>query len=285
MLGARLNITDYERQHIDGLLDLAEYSRWVHNHLDWHNTSHWLDSELSSVLLAWQGDQLIGAIGLSKPIAGWSWIRLLGIRDGRMPGLVVRELVEAAEFRCAELGIANIAILMITNWLPAYLRDCGFRLEDHIITMSHVGLPLPPAPQISARMRRAEIEDVDRMALIDRLAFEAPWQLTDDDIREAFRGAAIATVATLDNSVIAYQLSTSHEDIGHLARLAVHPAHRRSGIASALMHLLMQEFRRRNLTELTVNTQLRNLPSQRLYERFGFFRNGYDIEFWRKRLG
>lgn len=284
MLGTRLRITDYQRQHRSALLDLAWRSRWIHKHLDWRHTSEWLDKELGCVFLAWSGDQLEGYIGLSQPIAGWSWIQALGIRDGRMPGLVVRELYEAAEARCPELGIANIAILMITNWLPAYLRERGFSVEDDVITMSQIGKQLPPAPKVAALIREAHFEDVAAMLRIDRLAFEAPWQLAEHDMRQAFRSAASATVAMLDDALVAYQLSTCQEEVGHIARLAVHPAHQRKGIASALMHQLMIEFKRRNLKELSVNTQLGNQPSQRLYERYGFFRNGYDIELWRKRL-
>ncbi len=284
MLGARLKITAYERRHRSALLDLAWYSQWAHKHLDWHKTSQWLDGELGFVLLAWHGDQLIGYIGISLPVEGWSWIRLLGIRDGRMPGLVVRELLEAAEARCAPLGVSNLVMLMITNWLPAYLRELRFQIDEDVITMSHIGSALPPKPTVSARIRSAEAQDVEGMAMIDRLAFEPPWQLTDSDMRQAFRIAASATVAQRDNELIAYQLSTRQDEVGHIARLAVHPAHRRRRIASAMMRQLLDDFLNRNVTELSVNTQKSNLPSQRLYERFGFFRNGNDIELWRKQL-
>lgn len=284
MLGTRLKISAYERRHRSALLDLAWYSQWAHKHLDWHTTSQWLDSELGHVTLAWHGEQLIGYIGISLPVKGWSWIRLLGIRDGRMPGLVLRELLEAAEARCAPLGASNIVILMITNWLPTYLRELGFRLDEDVITMSHIGSALPPKPEVPVRLRAAEAQDVEDMALIDRLAFEPPWQLTEYDMRQAIRIAASATVAQLDDELIAYQLSTRQDEVGHIARLAVHPAYRRGRIASALMRQVVAEFLSRNLTELSVNTQKSNLPSQRLYEAFGFFRNGNDIELWRKQL-
>jgi len=284
MLGTRLKISGYERRHRSALLDLAWHSQWAHKHLDWYETDQWLDGEMGAVLLAWHGDQLVGYLGLSLPIDGWSWIRLLGIRDGRMPGLIVRELCEAAEARCPALGISNIAILMITNWLPTYLRERGFSCEDDIITMCHIGNRLPAAPMICARIRRAERQDVAGIMQIDRLAFGAPWQLAEFDIWQAIRSAASATVATRDNELVAYQLSTRQEGVGHLARLAVHPAHQRLGIASALMHQLMLAFSNWNLSDLSVNTQLSNLPSQRLYERYGFFRNGNDMELWRKRV-
>lgn len=285
MLGARLKITPYARQRRSALLDLAWRSHWTHQHLDWHEPSQWLDLELGHVLLAWHGDQLVGYIGVSQPIKGWSWIRLLGIRDGRAPGLVIRELWEGAEARCAELAVANVAVLMVTNWLPNYLRERGFDFVDDVITMSHIGCPLPPPSPAASHIRAAEGQDVDDLATIDRLAFEPPWQLARHDVRQAIRLSTNATVATLDGETVAYQLSTHKDEIGHLARLAVHPAHRRKGIASALMQRLLMDFRRRNLSELSVNTQLSNLPSQRLYERFGFYRNGHDLELWRKRLG
>ncbi len=284
MLSARLKITAYERRHRSALLDLAWYSQWAHKHLDWHTTSQWLGDGLGNVMLAWHGDQLIGYIGISLPVKGWSWIRLLGIRDGRMPGFVVRELVEAAEARCAPLGIKNLLILMITNWLPAYLSELGFQIDEDVITMSHIGSALPPKPTVAARIRAAEAQDVANMALIDHLAFEPPWQLTEYDMRQALRIAASATVALLDDELIAYQLSTRQDEVGHIARLAVHPAYRRGRIASAVMRQVAADFLSRNLTKLSVNTQKSNLPAQRLYEGFGFFRNGNDIELWRKQL-
>ena len=284
MLGARLKISACERQHRSALLDLARHSPWTHKHLDWHSAEQWLDRGLGHVALAWQGDELLGYIGLSQPIAGWSWIRLLGIRDGRMPGRIIRDLWGAAEALCAAQGIANVLILMIANWLPAYFRELGFSHADDIITMSQIGGGLPAAPAPPLQIRAAHDEDLDSILRIDRLAFAPPWQLTKWDMRGARRDASSMTAAELDGKLIAYQLSTRQDNLGHLARLAVHPAYRRQGIASALLQRLLVDFNRRNLTELSVNTQLSNPASQRLYERFGFYRNGYDIELWRKQL-
>ena len=124
---------------------------------------------------------------------------------------------------------------MTVNWLPAYLRKGGFSSEEDIITMSQIGKGLPSAPKTPARIRTAAERDIEDIAKLDRLAFDAPWQLAEYEMWQAYRSAASATVATLEDEVIAYQISTRQEEIGHLARLAVHPTHQRKGVASALM--------------------------------------------------
>jgi ribosomal protein S18 acetylase RimI-like enzyme len=90
----------------------------------------------------------------------------------------------------------------------------------------------------------------------------------------------ICTVAERDSAIIGYQLSTLYFDGGHLARLAVHPSAQGGGVGAALLHDLIQRFMRRGVGSITVNTQASNTRSQRLYQRFGFERNGYDLPVW-----
>ena len=266
------------------MLAVACGSQWTHKHLDWHATSRWLDNEMGQVLLAWHGEQLVGYIGISPASDGWSWICLLGIRDGRMPGLVVRELCQTAEAQCRKRGVRSIVVLMVTNWLQTYLRAQGFRADEDIITMRRIGRRLPPMPKIPVGIRSAETPDFEDIMRIDRLAFDAPWQLTEADLWQAYRIAASLTVAHLDDELVGYQLSTRQDNVGHLARLAVHPSYRRRRVATALLHRLIVDAGKWNVIQISVNTQLGNRASQRLYESCGFYRNGFDIELWRKQL-
>ena len=284
MLGTRLHITPYARQHLSALLDLSWYSQWTHKHLDWFTASQWLDLNQGDILLAWQGDELVGYMGVSRPIQGWSWVRLLGIRDGRLPGQTVRELWERTEAHCRSLDVENVAILMVTNWLPSYFAQLGFSYADDIITLSHAGRSLPPEQQGYTKIRAADEGDVPQMARIDQRAFPPPWQISADEMWQALRLVTQATVATVAEQVVAYQLSTRHQEISHLARLVVDPAFQRRGIASALLRGALAQAREMRVETITVNTQLSNLPSQHLYQQNGFFRNGHDIELWRKHL-
>lgn len=282
MIGTRLRIAPYERRHRQALLDLSFSSHWTHRHLDWHTTGQWLDNESGLVFLAWHGAELAGYIGLSRPVAGCSWIRLLGISDGRMPGQIVADMWRAVQAQCPRAGIRSVAILMTANWLSAYIRQLAFDVRDEIITMCHIGGRLRTAPTTAATVRPAEIGDISRLCEIDRLAFSPQWRMTLSDFRQALRIAAAATVAVRQGEVVAYQFSTRNEEAGHLARLAVEPAWQRRGIASLLVLRLLEEYRRLRVEPLTVNTQSSNHPSQHFYQRFGFFRNGYDLELWQK---
>ncbi len=284
MLGTRLDIGPYERQHRSALLDLSAFSQWTHKHLDWHSIGQWLDHERGQACLAWRGTELAGYIGLSPPIEGCSWIRILGLRDGRMPGRVIDELWERVEAHCRRLRIRHVAILMLSNWLSAYLRPCGFNYADDVITLNHIGSRLPAARTAPAWLRPAEPKDVSRIAAVDRLAFPALWRMTEADIWQALRICAHATVADREGQLVAYQFGTRHEGVGHLARLAVAPAQQRLGIGSLLLRRFLGECERAPLETISVNTQLSNAPSQALYGRFGFLRNYKDYEVWRKQI-
>lgn len=282
MLGMRLRIAPYEGQHRRALLDLSASSNWTHRHLDWHTTGQWLDRERGLVFLAWHGAQLAGYIGLSQPVNGCSWIRLLGIGDGRMPGRIIADLWRGAQAGCPQADIRSVSILMIANWLPTYIRQLAFVVCDEVITMSHIGSRLPTAPAVAAAVRPAETGDISRLCEIDRLAFSPRWRMSPSDFQQALRIAAVATVAVRQGEVLGYQFSTRNDEAGHLARLAVDPAYQRRGIASLLIHGLLDALRRIRVESITVNTQASNHPSQHLYQRFGFFRNGYDLELWHK---
>ena len=95
MSSDRLQITPYQREDRSALLDLMRRSRWTHCHLDFVDASDWLAGEENLVLLARQGTVLLGCLGMSPALAGWRWIRLLGIRDGRMPGTLVERAMGA----------------------------------------------------------------------------------------------------------------------------------------------------------------------------------------------
>ncbi len=280
----RLRVAAYAREHRRAFLELCAASQWTHEHLDWFSLGQWLDQERGMLFLAWQGAELLGYIGLSQPVAGCAWIRLLGIRDGLMPGRTIAELWQRAEEHCRHLTVERVACLMVTNWLASYLQRCGFAPADDVITLRHIGCRPAVKPSAPTQLRSAEPEDLPAIAKVDRLAFAPLWRLSAPEIWQAMRMNTLARVALINGKAVAYQIGALHDDIGHLARLAVHPAYQGKGIGAALLHDFLRECQRLPVQTISVNTQRSNAPSQRLYERFGFFRDNNDRELWAKRI-
>ncbi len=284
MLNTRLRVTTYERRHRRALLNLIWSSPWTHKHLDWYKISSWIDRDDTYVGLAWDDKQLVGYIGLSPPVDGHCWIRLLGIGSGHMPGAIVRDLWQSAELHCRRSGVSTVIMLMASNWCFKYLPSLGFAYLDDIITLNHIGPAAPSAAPAPVRLYAAEAEHVSAIARIDRMAFRPPWYLTLNDLLQAVRVAVHAAVAEIAGEIVGYQICTRNDEAIHLARLAVAPKRQRQGIGAALLANALSHAYSRGIDAMSVNTQLSNLPSQRLYQRRGFVRNGFDIEVWHKQL-
>jgi ribosomal-protein-alanine N-acetyltransferase len=129
-------------------------------------------------------------------------------------------------------------------------------------------------------IRLARAEDLPIMAQVDQAAFSPPWQMTLSEIRQAERISANCTVAIYEGQIVGYQLSTLYFDGAHLARLAVAPNMQRKGVGSALLSTVLRTFARRGVFSMTVNTQSSNEVSQRLYLRYDFRHNGYNLPVW-----
>jgi len=282
MLQTRLTITPYERQHRNELLNLSYYSQWTHKHLDWYKTGQWIDREDGYIFLAWEGDKLVGYIGLSTPLNGASWMRLLGVHDDVRPRPVIRELWQAAEEHGRDIGVQQFAVLMVTKWLEAYMPDLDFNYLEDIVTLNRVGHKLPAEPQSPVQVYSANSEDLREITRIDQQAFSSPWQMSGHDLWQAYRISASATVAILEDEIVGYQISTRHRATGHLARLAVSPKSQGKRVGSMLLYDLLSKFNKRGIKSVTVNTQESNTSSHRLYNHYGFQRNGFDLGVWLK---
>lgn len=278
-------VRPYERQHREHLLNALFYSRRVHSHLDWYRPGQWLELADAQVFSAWAANsaqaELCGFIGMSSPLNGAAWLRLGAIQNTADPHTVLDAVWSAAYEQLYAQGARVFAVLVINQWLKAYLSDLGFRYLEDVVTLqrSGQGLPAERKPH-RVRIKPGYLEDLPELERIDHAAFDPPWQLSLGELRQSQRQAASCTLAELDGELVGYQLSTRHQSSGHLARLAVVPGYQGQRIGTALLHDLIRNFNRRGVRSMTVNTQISNHHSQRLYQRYGFRRNGFDLPIW-----
>ncbi|MEQ8672826.1 MAG: GNAT family N-acetyltransferase [Aggregatilineales bacterium] len=280
MILNNISVTGYERRYRQAVNDLIFRSSRLHTHLDWHDVNTWMDTFDVPIRLAWSGEKLIGIMAASTPMSGTVWLRVIAIEDDSPPRPLLHTLWESMREFLKGVGVHTVAVLLINEWLAGYVPQMGFSYEEDIITLRRDGHSLPQSADYDVNIRPASQSDIRRMTEVDQLAFVPPWQLTFDDVRHAHRMAATCNVAYIDNETVGYQLSTRFKQTGHLARLAVLPEIQGHGIGSALLDDLIRYFLARNITTITVNTQSTNIRSQRVYKRYGFRRNGYDLPVW-----
>jgi len=279
-----LTITPYQRRYLRQVRDLLFHSQSVHTHLDWHETDQWLDTQQVPMRLAWQNGRLIGLTATSAPLNNTCWIRLAAVQDFIDQGAVLRAMWSDLVVELRALDVQLAALLGVRDWIVEYAPDLGFHYVEDIITLARGGQELPEPLPHRLTIRSAELYDLETMARVDQEAFTPPWQLAFDELRQAYRISASCTVALQDRQIVGYQLSTLYFDGAHLARLAVLPEFQGTGIGGTLLGDVLQRFFRRSVYSMTLNTQASNLPSQRLYRRFGFRPNGYDLPYWESTL-
>lgn len=256
----------------------------MHNHLDWHHVSQWLDSHGDFVRLGWEDETLLGVMAAAPPLYGTTWLRLIGVTNAAPALRLLGELWAALMVDLRAVDVHTVAVLLIEEWLREYVPRLSFAYDQDIITLRRHSTELPPIRPPALTIRLANGDDLPRIAEVDQSAFVPPWQMSLDDLRSARRLAAAHTVAEHNGVIVGYQLSTMYHHAGHLARLAVIPELQGHGVGAALLDDLIGRFLRRSIDTLTVNTQSNNLRSQRLYARYDFERTGYDLPVWQAAL-
>jgi len=280
-----LLVRPYTRPDYETALDLLYESRRTHQHLDWYRVGRWLETYPQHVLTAWAGERLLGLMSFSEPLHASVWLRLLAVADAAS----AEEVLGALWGRwCARLSVAGGRQgggMVVYGWLAPYLPTLGFHYSEDIVTFFRAfSLSLPPAPASAVKLESAYLPHLGDMTRLDQAAFQPPWQMSADEIRQAQRQAASCTLALLDEHIVGYQITTRHQDHAHLARLAVSPQLQGRGIGAALLHHLLHGLERRHVRSISVNTQMSNIYSQKLYSRYGFSRNGYDLPVWLQTL-
>jgi ribosomal protein S18 acetylase RimI-like enzyme len=114
---------------------------------------------------------------------------------------------------------------------------------------------------------------------IDGESFAAPWNLSPPAFRHACRATSehrviIASGSDADGSAtgsaIGYVIVGRSAGQAYLQRLAVHPTHRRTGIARSLVWHASQWAGTRGADSMLVNTEPTNTAALALYHSLGF---------------
>ena len=135
----------------------------------------------------------------------------------------------------------------------------------------------PVKPEILVVPMRAA--HIPALAEIERLCFSIPWKarMLEEELENP---AAVFVVALQNGAPAGYAGMLAVCGEGDIQNVAVHPACRRRGVATALLGYLDRYARTHGFSRLTLEVRVPNAGAVRLYERAGFVRRGVRPGFY-----
>ena len=121
---------------------------------------------------------------------------------------------------------------------------------------------------------------VTAIAGIEKLCFSDPW--SENSIAYELSSRLSHWLVALENgAVVGYIGSQSVLGESDMMNVAVHPDHRRKGIAEALVNTLSADLKARDNVCLTLEVRASNVPAIALYEKLGFAQVGLRKNYYR----
>ena len=122
--------------------------------------------------------------------------------------------------------------------------------------------------------------NVSQVAQLEKLCFSDPWS-ENSVASELENPLALWLVAEKHGAVVGYVGSQTVMDETDMMNIAVHPDHRRQGIAEALIEALITALKQKGSRSMTLEVRASNENARRLYEKLGFQQAGIRKNYYR----
>ena len=114
---------------------------------------------------------------------------------------------------------------------------------------------------------------IDHIMEVENSSFSIPWS-KQAFIDEMNNNLSYYVVAEVGGKPIGYGGLWIILDEGHITNIAVHPDHRKNGVANAILQNIMDFAKKNRLVFLTLEVRESNVAAISLYDKFGFRRVG-----------
>ncbi len=230
------------------------------------------DGTVSGALFAWPDE---------SPVA---WVRLAALDDGLSTSewldLALPSVLDGLRRR----GTEKLAWMDYDGWAGPHLQARGFKQLTKVITLVKFNRILPQTDVTDIYVRPTTGADIPAVAIVDQAAFPPPWWHSEFSLLRRAVAASYFVVAETGNQVVGYAEGDLHLPGAHLNRIAVQPAWQGHGVGGLLLDNTLRAFWRLGAERISLNTQIDNHYSQRLYRRFGFEPTGGGVTAWELEL-
>lgn len=127
-------------------------------------------------------------------------------------------------------------------------------------------------------------DDLPPVMEVEKRAFKSPWSedLIRRELTHEWSTILLAEDPLDDGRILGFVIFWVVHDEIHILNVAVDPAHRRRGVARALLDELFRRAREAKLALATLEVRISNDAAIRLYEGLGFrrvgIRKGYYVD-------
>ncbi len=262
---------------------------YIHIHVDWRPPGEWLgqpgfvlyDDGSAATRRRRSADapSIIGCMAVAADPPPAAWVRVAAVES--VADFSHAQAMFDAILADLDPAVEEIAWFLTDYWPLHWLERLGFVPITNVLSFQKDDLSAPPFQAPSAlHIRPLLMEDLPALEEIEKSAFVPRWRHGAADLQRAWRHSISFDVALLDGQPVGFQFSTGGNGNAHLARMTVHPARQGEGIGAALLAHALEGYGRQNIRTATLNTQMDNQPSRRLYERFGFRHTGQSYPVW-----
>lgn len=142
--------------------------------------------------------------------------------------------------------------------------------------MSEIANPTPTA-ESSATTRGLVYSDLPAVLSIERRSFETPWSLAMF-VLELSKPSGVCLAADRGEQLLGYLVCSRYEHLWHLMNVAIDPAARRAGIATALIGRLAREIG--DGARLMLEVRESNAGAIAMYRDLGFLEAGHRRRYY-----
>jgi ribosomal protein S18 acetylase RimI-like enzyme len=270
---------------INKLLRRAPY---CHLHADWRLPGDWVGwPEFLLCESDVPGGELVGCLAATADPPPAAWVRIAAANSGFDPIQLFGLMFERVLPSLSKAGVDQLGWLLAQPWPESWVRSLGFQQVNAITTYTLGHSTAWPSTNQRVVIRPVESGDMETLAEIEAAAFEPLWRHSAAGLFLALQQATEFEVALLDGELAGFLYSVpggykhGHE---HLARITVSPRVQGLGVGRALLASALSGYKKRNVSHVSLNTQLDNLASHRLYKSFGFRPVGDEIPVWAIRV-
>ncbi len=269
---------------------LIREANFAHVHSDWYLPSDWLGNP--GFIINEQNrshrssSKILGCMAATADPLPAAWMRLVALNSSESPEKILTEMFEAVLPVLRSQGIDQLAWLPGRFWPQQWFQKLGFEEINWITTFVKDNLDIPTRNMGNVEIRPVNTGDFIKLAKLEENAFSPLWRHSAQGLTIANQQAVSFLVAQIDDQIVGFQYSVPGQQPAsvHLVRITVHRQFQSRGIGTALMAAAFEDYRRYQATSVSLNTQIDNIPSHRLYKRFGFYQLDDAVPLWARRI-